>query len=220
MCIATAAAANSTLLKYTKTLPVEDINRVKERTVELLRGQEKTVVEIEDFVVSDDSIAVKSDVQIVTSGAVFAITIYVEKILETRDSTGKAYSPGGASDDKPGDKQEFIADLAPLFLKSIYLALEDFSGLMPRSSELETIRYADNGSKKVERGKMIRKTCTDLVFESLRGEIKSVPILRKFRDGRCAPRQSSLDRCFQTTHSRCGYTGDLLWARVPEPQDW
>ena len=38
-----------------------------------------------------------------------------------------------------------------------------------------TIRYNDNGEKKIERGYLIKQNCMHLTFDSLRGEIKSVP---------------------------------------------
>lgn len=73
--------------------------------------------------------------------------------------------------------EQFKKTVTSLFVKSLQLALEDFNESLPRTTEsMRTIRYFDNNRKKVERGRPIRQSCTHILFESLRGRLKSVPL--------------------------------------------
>ena len=47
-----------------------------------------------------------------------------------------------------------------------------------KEGDQKTIRYVENGRKKVERGSIIEQNCYRVVFKTLRGEIKSVPKYR------------------------------------------
>ena len=74
------------------------------------------------------------------------------------------------------DGEKFKATLQSLIGSSIDLGISDFSGLLPeKEPSATTVRYLDNGQKKVERGYLITQNCNHLTFESLRGEIKSMP---------------------------------------------
>lgn len=74
------------------------------------------------------------------------------------------------------DGKKFKATLLSLIRSSIDLGIRDFSGLLSdKEASTTTVRYLDNGRKKVERGFLISQNCTHLIFESLRGDIKSLP---------------------------------------------
>jgi hypothetical protein len=74
------------------------------------------------------------------------------------------------------DGEYFEHTVIDLLRSSIDLAVKDFAGLLPQKPKSSsTIRYNDNGEKKTERGYLIKQNCMHLTFESLRGEIKSVP---------------------------------------------
>jgi len=76
------------------------------------------------------------------------------------------------------DGEYFRMVTSDLLRSSVDLAIQHFAGLSPPQASISsTIRYLNNGEKKVERGYLIGQTCTHIIFESLRGDIKSVPRL-------------------------------------------
>jgi hypothetical protein len=84
------------------------------------------------------------------------------------------------------DGRYFEHTVIDLLRSSVDLAVKDFAGLLPAKQEsTSTIRYVDNGGKKIERGYLIEQSCTHLTFESLRGEIKSMPRFEESRDNSC-----------------------------------
>ncbi|MDO7635036.1 MAG: hypothetical protein MUQ60_03870, partial [Porticoccaceae bacterium] len=59
---------------------------------------------------------------------------------------------------------------------AIELGINQFAGLLPPKEEASsTLRYLENGEKKIERGHLISESCSALIFESLRGELKWIP---------------------------------------------
>lgn len=73
------------------------------------------------------------------------------------------------------DAMKFKSTMTELIIFALDLGIRDFSGLLPdKQPTAQTIRYLDNGKKRVERGYLISHNCTRINFESLRGEIKSV----------------------------------------------
>lgn len=81
---------------------------------------------------------------------------------------------------------KFESTLRSLFLSSIQLAIEDFSNKLPEKPEsAKTIRYMDNGVKQVERGYTLRQDCSNITYESLRGELKVMPLSSQFVDNEC-----------------------------------
>lgn len=72
----------------------------------------------------------------------------------------------------------FIESGRKLFGESVRLALEASSGNLESSNNIEkTVRYFENGRKKVERGTILEDRCDRIVFTTLRGVVKSVPKL-------------------------------------------
>lgn len=65
-----------------------------------------------------------------------------------------------------------------LYKESFQLGMRrQFGELSPVQDKQITIRYLEDGVKKIERGYVISQTCKRTIFESLAGEIKSVPNL-------------------------------------------
>ena len=65
------------------------------------------------------------------------------------------------------------------FLASIELGMKKNVGeINIQGKPQKTIRYLESGKKKVERGYVIASTCERIVFQTLRGAIKSVPVHR------------------------------------------
>jgi len=80
-------------------------------------------------------------------------------------------------------RARFIETGKTLFHQSLKLALEtQYGNLKPTKKVEKTIRYEENGRKKVERGTMIINTCNRQVFTTLRGVVKSVPKLEQERN--------------------------------------
>ena len=84
------------------------------------------------------------------------------------------------------DGDYFKQEVSSLLQDSIDLAIRDFSKLLPeRAKKPSTIRYLDNGIKRIERGFVIDATCSRIVFASLRGVIKSVIKFNQFAPDNC-----------------------------------
>jgi hypothetical protein len=65
-----------------------------------------------------------------------------------------------------------------LYLESFQLGVgRQFGSLESAQTKQVTIKYLEDGVKKIERGYVISQTCKRTLFESLAGEIKSVPNL-------------------------------------------
>lgn len=65
-----------------------------------------------------------------------------------------------------------------LYMESFRLGVAKQFGVLPASDPKQiTIKYLEDGVKKIERGYVISQSCRRTVFESLAGEIKSVPNL-------------------------------------------
>ncbi|KRP19471.1 MAG: hypothetical protein ABS23_03840 [SAR92 bacterium BACL16 MAG-120619-bin48] len=71
---------------------------------------------------------------------------------------------------------KFTDTLQDLVSAAIELGINQFAGLLPPKEEASsTLRYLENGEKKIERGYLISESCSALIFESLRGELKWIP---------------------------------------------
>lgn len=65
-----------------------------------------------------------------------------------------------------------------LYVESFNLGIaRHFGNLKNLDTKQVTVKYLENGVKKIERGYVISQTCQRTIFESLAGEIKSVPNL-------------------------------------------
>ena len=81
------------------------------------------------------------------------------------------------------DQSELILDqgeqlknlVKELFAESIQMFDEDFGEVSSSNAKMETIKYHIGEHFRVERGRVIERTCDRVVFATLRGEIKSVP---------------------------------------------
>ncbi len=123
---------------------------------------------------NQDSIIIKSEISIIdsrlnstmgTPEPSYSRTIYIHE-SPLYDQT-QWLAEGG---------EYFESTVASLLRSSIILGINDFSGFLPEKEAVaSTIRYPENGVKKVERGYLIQQSCSHTVFESLRGDIKSVP---------------------------------------------
>ncbi len=72
----------------------------------------------------------------------------------------------------------FNDSIKSLYIESFHLGVaRHFGELKNADAKQVTIRYLENGVKKIERGYVISQTCRRTIFESLAGEIKSVPNL-------------------------------------------
>lgn len=72
----------------------------------------------------------------------------------------------------------FRDSVKTLYIESFQLGVSrQFGSLEPAQAKQITIKYLEDGLKKIERGYVISQTCRRTVFESLAGEIKSVPNL-------------------------------------------
>ena len=79
----------------------------------------------------------------------------------------------------------FLATLKGMYKDSMSLIIANkFAGEKSEDHEQVTVKYMEDGVKKVERGYVISANCKRTLFESLSGEIKSVPNL-EFLD--CPP---------------------------------
>lgn len=76
------------------------------------------------------------------------------------------------------DAKLFRESAKSLYLESFQLGVgRQFGGLESAQTKQVTIKYLEDGVKKIERGYVISQTCKRTLFESLAGEIKSVPNL-------------------------------------------
>lgn len=76
------------------------------------------------------------------------------------------------------DAKVFRESAKTLYLESFQLGVgRQFGSLESAQTKQVTIKYLEDGVKKIERGYVISQTCKRTVFESLAGEIKSVPNL-------------------------------------------
>jgi len=74
--------------------------------------------------------------------------------------------------------KRFNESIKNLYVESFHLGIaRHFGGLQNSDTKQVTVRYFENGVKKIERGYVISQTCKRTLFESLAGEIKSVPNL-------------------------------------------
>ncbi len=72
----------------------------------------------------------------------------------------------------------FHSAVRNLYVDSFNLGIARYFGdLKNLDTKQVTIKYLENGVKKIERGYVISQTCQRTIFESLAGEIKSVPNL-------------------------------------------
>ena len=76
------------------------------------------------------------------------------------------------------DSENLKSAIQGMFLESIQLALaiESIQATADAGTS-ETVRYLEDGHKKVERGQVLEQSCNHLRFMTLRGVIKSVPLL-------------------------------------------
>ena len=136
---------------------------------------------------SQDAITVQSQV-VITDGRVLDSAEDLASIESHKTITTVVQSlPVEKSKKWRKNKGEHFKNVVgDLLRNSIDLAIKDFSGLLPKRAEItSTIRYLDNGEKEIERGYLIDKTCSHLIFESLRGTIKSVNRFSPPDDGAC-----------------------------------
>lgn len=76
------------------------------------------------------------------------------------------------------DAKLFRESAKSLYLESFQLGVgRQFGSLEAAQTKQVTIKYLEDGVKKIERGYVISQTCKRTLFESLAGEIKSVPNL-------------------------------------------
>lgn len=76
------------------------------------------------------------------------------------------------------DGKIFRESAKALYLESFQLGVgRQFGSLEFAQTKQVTIKYLEDGVKKIERGYVISQTCKRTLFESLAGEIKSVPNL-------------------------------------------
>lgn len=72
----------------------------------------------------------------------------------------------------------FNESIKHLYVESFQMGVSrHFGGLQNSDTKQVTVKYLEGGLKKIERGYVISKTCQRTIFESLAGEIKSVPNL-------------------------------------------
>lgn len=133
---------------------------------------------------NQDSIIIKSEISIIDS-----------RLNSTMGAYEPSYSRTIHVHESPiHDKTQWLAEggeyfetsVASLLRFSIIMGVNDFSGFLPEKEAVaNTIRYAENGAKKVERGYLIQQSCTHTVFESLQGDIRSVPRFNYQKSERC-----------------------------------
>ena len=82
------------------------------------------------------------------------------------------------------DESKLFQDItSSLLAQLVQLAIKDFVGALPANdNKVETIRYLENGSKKIERGRLIEESCQFVLFETLRKGIKLVPKIKGEND--------------------------------------
>lgn len=74
--------------------------------------------------------------------------------------------------------QAFNNAVKELYVESLHIGMaRHFGSFKNTDTKQITIKYLENGVKKIERGYVISQSCQRTVFESLAGEIKSVPNL-------------------------------------------
>jgi hypothetical protein len=72
----------------------------------------------------------------------------------------------------------FRESVRALYLESFQLGVSrQFGSAESAQTKQVTIKYLEDGVKKIERGYVISQSCKRTLFESLAGEIKSVPNL-------------------------------------------
>ncbi|WP_028294221.1 hypothetical protein [Oceanobacter kriegii] len=76
------------------------------------------------------------------------------------------------------DFAEFHLATRELLAVSIEAALRYASGESSAAPKMATVRFIENSSKKVERGRVLAESCRYTMFESLRGELTIVPRLK------------------------------------------
>ena len=70
----------------------------------------------------------------------------------------------------------FQETVRKLYQESVQIGFQHYRGHMtPAASNQMTIRYLEDGKKKIERGQVIKKSCRRTLFLTLAGEIKLVP---------------------------------------------
>lgn len=76
------------------------------------------------------------------------------------------------------DAAQFNATVKAMYMEAFELGVSrQFGELNAAQSKQITVRYLEDGVKKIERGYVISQTCERTIFESLTGELKSVPNL-------------------------------------------
>ena len=136
---------------------------------------------------SQDAITVQSEVTI-TDGRTVSGNNDVASVKPQYAITSVVQSVPVSQPEKwlENDGDYFKQVVSSLLQDSIDLAIRDFSKLLPeRAEKPSTIRYLDNGIKRIERGFVIDETCSRIVFESLRGVIKSVIKFNQFAPNNC-----------------------------------
>lgn len=112
-------------------------------------------------------------------------SVYEKNITITSLNSARAYDHSVWLAD---NGEYFEKSLKHLYAQSIWLAVSDFQGNLPAtSSRTSTIRYLENGEKKVERGKLINESCDQMLFETLRGELKVVQRIEMLDLKTCTP---------------------------------
>lgn len=74
------------------------------------------------------------------------------------------------------DGKYFQETVHKLYQESTQIGFQHYHGhLIPITQDQVTVRYLEDGRKKIERGQVIRKSCRRTLFLTLAGEIKRVP---------------------------------------------
>ena len=122
---------------------------------------------------SEDSISIVNEV--VISESKDSLEFKDDKERYFRSIYVQYYPSGGQQHWLENQANNFKAVIQSLMVGSISLAILDFNGKYDPVAEVTTIRYLSNGSKKVERGRVLAEYCQYVLFESLRGELKLLP---------------------------------------------
>ena len=103
---------------------------------------------------------------------------YQNTIAVVFNDTGTHLSNDGVPID---NGNPFASTVKNLFKESLDLAISDFINQQspPDSYQTTTVRYLEDGEKKVERGNVMISSCEKIVFKTLRKWIKSVPQMKK-----------------------------------------
>lgn len=133
-------------------------------------------------------------------GIVAEVTVS-NPFLSAANATGKAQvvsllsdSVFDASEWHSREGAMFVETADQLLIDATDLALRQYAGRFPTISEQQqTIRYFENGKKKVERGFILQSNCRYVLFKTLNDELKRMPSLSRSRPEDCHQQEPELN---------------------------